>query len=65
LKRIYAGSSDAAQLISKHGIEYVVTGPLVSDEMRKMQVVVNESFFGRYTKVGEAGAYRLYKTTRP
>ena len=27
LKRIYAGSQDAAQLIEQNGIEYVVVGP--------------------------------------
>jgi hypothetical protein len=30
--------------------------------MRQRGLVLNESFFERYRKVGEAGAYRLYKT---
>ncbi|MFL6331886.1 MAG: hypothetical protein ACJ754_00925 [Pyrinomonadaceae bacterium] len=62
LKSIYAGSPDADALIQRAGIEYVVVGPLEREEMRKYGLHVNESFFARYRKVGEAGAYRLYKT---
>lgn len=62
LKRIYAGAADAPALIERAGIEYVVVGPLERDEMRQRGLAVNESFFNRYRKVGEAGAYRLYKT---
>ena len=62
LKRIYSGSADAPALIERAGIEYVVVGPLEREELRKYGLNVNESFFARYRKVGEAGAYRLYKT---
>lgn len=62
LKRIYAGSADAPALVERAGIEYVVVGPLEREEMRKYGLALNESFFARYRKVGEAGAYRLYKT---
>jgi hypothetical protein len=62
LKRIYSGASEADALIQRAGIEYVVVGPLEREEMRKYGLNVNESFFARYRKVGEAGAYRLYKT---
>ncbi|HEX8149215.1 MAG TPA: hypothetical protein VF591_18680 [Pyrinomonadaceae bacterium] len=62
LKRIYSGAGEAAALIERAGIEYVVVGPLERDEMRQRGLNVNESFFARYRKVGEAGAYRLYKT---
>ncbi|HVF57016.1 MAG TPA: hypothetical protein VM934_12755 [Pyrinomonadaceae bacterium] len=65
MKRIYTGRYDAAELIAKYGIEYVVTGPQVSAELQKSGLRVDESFLGRYTKVGEAGAFSLYKTTRP
>jgi len=37
-------------------------GPAEREEMRQRGAVVNESFFARYRKVGEAGGYRLYKT---
>lgn len=62
LKRIYTGAADAPMLIERAGIEYVVVGPLEREELRQRGLVVNESFFARYRKVGEAGAYRLYKT---
>jgi len=62
LKSIYAGAPDAQSLIAKEGIEYVVVGPLERDEMRQRGVALNESFFARFAKVGEAGGYILYKT---
>jgi len=62
LKRIYTGAADAPALIERAGIEYVVVGPLEREEMRQRGLALNESFFARYRKVGEAGAYRLYKT---
>jgi hypothetical protein len=62
LKRIYSGSADAPALLERAGIEYVVVGPLEREELRKHGLNVNESFFERYRKVGEAGGYRLYKT---
>jgi hypothetical protein len=62
VKSIYAGSPEAASLIESAGIEYVVIGPLEREEMRKYGVTLNESFFARYRKVGEAGGYLLYKT---
>jgi hypothetical protein len=62
LKRIYTGAQDAASLISKNGIEYVVVGPLEEAELKKYRLALNRPFFERYTKVGEAGEYRLYKT---
>ncbi|MBA3243079.1 MAG: hypothetical protein H0T60_17805, partial [Acidobacteria bacterium] len=62
LKRIYSGAPDAASLLSKNGVEYVVVGPLEEAEMKKYRLALNRPFFERYTKVGEAGEYRLYKT---
>jgi len=62
LKRIYAGGPDAAGLIARERIEYVVVGPLERDEMRKYGVLLNERFFERFTQVGGVGEYRLYKT---
>lgn len=56
IKRIYAGSQDAATLLQKYGIEYVVISPLERNIM-----IVNEQFFSRFEIVGDAGEYRLYK----
>jgi hypothetical protein len=62
LKKIYAGTAEAPALVESAGIEYVVVGPLEREEMTKYGVVLDESFFNRYRKVGESGGYRLYKT---
>jgi hypothetical protein len=56
IRRIYAGSPDAAQLLAKHNVEYAVVGPL-----ERAGLQVNETFFARFPKVGETGGYRLYK----
>jgi hypothetical protein len=60
VSRIYAGATDAEQLLAKHGVEYVVVSPLERTGLR-----VNEQFFTRFKKVGETGAYQLYKVARP
>ncbi|MFL6253545.1 MAG: hypothetical protein ACJ74T_00845 [Pyrinomonadaceae bacterium] len=62
LKLIYSGSGEAPAIIERDGIEYIVVGPLEREELHKYNLTVNESFFARYRKVGEAGGYRLYKT---
>lgn len=58
IKRIYAGAPDAVEMLAQHGIDYVVVSPLERNYMP-----VNDEFFERYEKVGEAGEYRLYKIT--
>lgn len=65
VRRIYAGERDAEQLLALHHIEYVVISPLETAEMTSRGKQVNEAFFQNYLKVGEVGAYRLYKTARP
>jgi hypothetical protein len=63
MRRIYEGAPDAASLIGHRGIDYVVVGPREREAARSGSGPrLNESFFQRYTKVGEAGEYRLYKT---
>lgn len=60
IKRVYAGAPDAAAILRKYGVEYVVVSPLERDN-----VTVNEQFFSNFQLVGEVGAYRLYKITQP
>jgi hypothetical protein len=60
VRRIYAGAPDAAELLARDKVEYVVVSPL-----ERTSLTVNEQFFTRYKKVGETGAYRLYKITSP
>lgn len=60
VSRVYAGAPDAEQLLAKYGVGYVVVSPLERAGLR-----VNEGFFIRFKKVGETGAYQLYKIARP
>lgn len=60
INRIYAGGPDAGKLLAKYDIKYAVVGPHESNLGR-----VNDQFFSRFTKVGEAGGYRLYKISQP
>ena len=59
IKRVYAGAPDADAIIRRYGIDYIVVSPVERGYMP-----VNDSFFERYTKVGEAGEYRLYKVAQ-
>jgi len=63
LKEIFTAQNDATSLIEKHGIEFVVIGPLEAAAMRERGAQVNKSFFERYHKVGQVREYELYKTT--
>jgi hypothetical protein len=56
LRRIYAGTPDAMNLIKKYGIDYIV----VSNQERET-IDVNDAFFRRFPVVAEAGAYRVYQ----
>jgi hypothetical protein len=56
LRRIYSGTPDAADLIQKYGIDYVMVGKQEHDT-----VDVNEAFFQRFPIAAAAGSYRLYK----
>jgi hypothetical protein len=60
VRQIYAGTSEAPRLLRDLKIEYAVVSPLERSVMP-----VNEQFFSSFQKVGEVGAYRLYKTTAP
>ena len=60
IKRIYAGGPDAEALLKKYRASYVVVGPL-----ERNGSFVNDQFFTRFTRVGEAGDYRLYEITQP
>jgi len=56
VKKIYSGSLDAADLLSKYGVDYVVIDPQEHSVMP-----VNDGFFSHYPEVATIGAYHLYK----
>jgi hypothetical protein len=60
IKRVYAGAPDAAAILRKYAVAYVVVSPLERNLMN-----VNEQFFAKFQLVGEVGGYRLYKITQP
>lgn len=55
IKRIYAGEPDAAQLIERYAIDYVLVSPIERGSM-----TVNDAFFEDYELVGQSGEYKLY-----
>jgi hypothetical protein len=58
IRRMFAGGADATALLARYQIEYVVVEPTEVD-----QLPINRAFFERYPLVGEAGGYRLYRTS--
>ena len=64
IKQIYAGGSDAAGLLAKYRVDYVVIGP-----QEHSVVKPNVAFFDRFPLVviipptEKSGEYRLYKVT--
>jgi hypothetical protein len=58
VKKIYAGTLDAAALMRNYGVDYVVINPQL-----KSMMPVNEAFFDHYPLVVNIGEYRLYKVT--
>ncbi len=56
IKKIYSGSLDAANLLSKYGVDYVVIDPQEHSVMP-----VNTEYFSRYPEVVKIGEYHLYK----
>lgn len=56
IKRIYEGAPDAAALLTKYGVDYVVVDPQERSVMK-----VNDAFFSRYREVANLGEYHLYQ----
>jgi hypothetical protein len=56
MKRMYAGGPDAAELLSRYRIDFIVLGP-----PERLRMNPNAGYFERYRRVGETGRYRLYR----
>jgi hypothetical protein len=59
IKQIYAGSGNAAALLAKYGVDYVVIGPHEFSTEGP-----NVLFFSAYPEVAKVGDYHLYKITK-
>ena len=57
IKRIYAGAPDAAALIERYGVEYVVLSPI-----ERALIPVSDAFLERYPRAGQIGSFVLYRT---
>lgn len=60
VKQMYAGDADAEQLLWEYGVDYVLVSPI-----ERGNLTVNDAFFEQFTKVAEAGEYRLYEVPKP
>jgi hypothetical protein len=56
VKAIYAGGPDAAQLLQKYNVDYVIISP-----EERSSVSPNEQYFQRFPVVAEAGQSKVYK----
>jgi len=57
IQKIYSGAPEAAKLLLRYRVEYVLIGP---EELSTLNV--NEQFWSRYVQMAQTGQYRLYKT---
>ncbi len=56
IKKIYSGAPDAASLLGKYGVDYVVIDP-----QERSVMTVSQDFFSSYPEVVKIGEYHLYK----
>jgi hypothetical protein len=64
LLAIYAGASNADELLRRYNVEYVIISPVETATLAAEGQQVNPNFFERYEKVGQIGEYKLYKVAR-
>ncbi|HKW77046.1 MAG TPA: hypothetical protein VJN64_16055 [Terriglobales bacterium] len=55
ISAIYSGAPDAAELMRRYHVDYVLIGP---EELSTLKV--NEQFWSQYPEVAQTGPYRLY-----
>ncbi len=56
VKQIYLGGPNAAALLEKYKIDYVLISPFEKNDLK-----ANEEFFKRYPVFAESGAFKVYK----
>jgi uncharacterized membrane protein len=58
VRTMYAGGAEAARLLERYGVDYVLVGPV-----ERAEVAANEPWFARFERVGEAGGAALYRVS--
>lgn len=56
IQSIYSGGPGADALLHRYGVDYVLLGPAEFASFK-----VNEQFWAQYTRLSQAGAYRIYQ----
>ena len=59
IKNIYAGAVNAKELLTRHGVDYIVVTPT-----ERSYMVVDDPFFSRFSLVAEVGEHKLYKVEK-
>ena len=57
IRRIYAGAPQAAALIERYGVEYIVSSPI-----ERAMMPVSDAFLERYPRAAQTSAFVLYRT---
>lgn len=62
-RNIYSGAANAASLIAKYGIDYVLLGPEVQNFAKEAgsSFTINEEYFKRYQLLVQTSKYKVYK----
>jgi hypothetical protein len=58
IKQMYEGTPGAEELLKKYNVDYVLLGP-----QEQEAAAVNTSFWDKYTVLGKAGEYQLYRVS--
>ena len=61
VKRIYEGSTLAFGFIERNKIEYVIISPEEEAYMGQNNLILQDKFFEKYSKIAEIGDYKVYK----
>ena len=59
IRRIYAGESDAMDLLKRYNVDFIVVSP-----MERNQLAVNDGFLDQFPVFGRSGDYTLYEVPK-
>jgi len=61
IQKIYSGAPEAAALLRRNRVNYVLLGPLERQYLNENNFNVNEGFWSQFPVIAQSGEYRLYK----